>query len=71
MLADGRQVAAMVLPDSTVFIFLIVLRLRIGEERRVSNVTLLPDQMSSEPFRLLRLWLRWRAESKKDSGSAF
>jgi hypothetical protein len=71
LLADGRRVAASVLPDSTVFYRLIVLRLRIGEEKRVSSLALLPDQMSAEHFRLLRLWLRWQAASKDDDGTAF
>jgi hypothetical protein len=40
------------------------LRLRIGEETRVSCLVLLPDQMPAELYRLLRLWLRWHAEPK-------
>lgn len=70
-LADGNRVAIMALPDSTVFTQLIVLRLRIGDEKRVSSLALLPDQMSAEQFRWLRLWLRWLAEPKEDVGTAF
>jgi hypothetical protein len=65
LLADGNRAKATVLPDSTVFIRLIVLRLQLGEEKRASSITLLPDQMSVEQFRVLRLWLRWRTESKE------
>jgi hypothetical protein len=35
-------------PESTVFSQLIVLRLRLGEAKRVSSLVLLPDQMSAE-----------------------
>ncbi|MFZ4536821.1 protein YgfX [Propionivibrio sp.] len=71
LLADGSRVAVTALPDSTVFIRLIVLRLRIGEEKRVSRLSLLPDTMSAEQFRLLRLWLRWHAEPNEHAGTAF
>ena len=70
-LADGNRIALTALPESTVFTRLIVLRLRIGEEKRVSSLALLPDQMSAAQFRLLRLWLRWHAEAKEDGGKAF
>lgn len=70
-LADGNRVALTALPDSTVFTRLIVLRFRIGQEKRVSSLALLTDQMSAEQFRCLRLWLRWHAEPKKDVGTAF
>ena len=71
LLADGDRVAATVLADSTVFSRLIVLRLRVGEEARVSSLVLLPDQLSTEQFRALRLWLRWHAEPKSGDGTAF
>lgn len=63
LFADRERIAAVVLPDSTVFNQLIVLRMRIGDARRVVSLVLLPDSMSAEQFRLLRLWLRWRGES--------
>jgi hypothetical protein len=71
LLADGNHVTAKALPDCTVFARLIVLRLRIGEEARVNSLTLFPDQMSAEQFRLLRLWLRWHAEPKDGDGTVF
>lgn len=70
-LADGNRVALTARPDSTVFTRLIVLRLHIGEEKQVSSLALLPDQMSAEQFRWLRLWLRWHTESKEDVGTVF
>lgn len=70
LLADGDRAAATVLADSTVFSRLIVLRLRVGEEARVSSLVLLPDQMPAEQFRVLRLWLRWHAEPKS-GGTVF
>lgn len=60
LLADGERTAAEVLSDSTVFNQLIVLRMRLGDARRVVNLTLLPGSVSAEQFRVLRLWLRWQ-----------
>lgn len=71
LLADGAPMVATVLADSTVFTRLIVLHLRIGNEKRPCSIALLPDQMTAEQFRLLRLWLRWQAEPKDDAGAAF
>ncbi len=71
LLADGSHAALEVQPDSTVFSRLIVLSMRIGEEKQVSHLALLPDHMTTEQFRVLRLWLRWHAVAKKDSGTAF
>ena len=63
-LTDGSAHTAGILPDTTVFNQLIVLRLRLGDERKSTNLVLLPDQMSAEQFRTLRIWLRWRAPVK-------
>ena len=65
LMFDGNQHEVTILPDSTVFSRLIVLRLKVGEERRLSSLTLLPDQMSVDEFRVLGLWLRWRSETKQ------
>jgi Membrane-bound toxin component of toxin-antitoxin system len=67
VLVDGNRVGVTPLPDSTVFLGLIVMRLRIGEEKRVSSLALLPDHMSADQFRMLRLWLRWHAVSDADT----
>jgi len=50
-------------PQSVVFAFLVVLRLKDGS-KAISRV-LLSDSMSAEDFRVLRLWLRWRVTDKK------
>ena len=59
ILPPGERIAVQILPDSTVFRQLLVLRLRFGDTGRVRSLALLPDSMSSEQFRVLRLWLRW------------
>ncbi len=56
----GDRIAVQILPDSTVFSQLLVLRLRFGDTGRVKNFVLLPDSMLPEQFRVLRLWLRWQ-----------
>lgn len=62
LLFDGDYAAAQVLPDSTVFNQLIVLRMRINDARCVVNLVLLPDSMSPGKIRVLRRWLRWRSD---------
>ncbi len=71
LLADGKRATLKLQPDSTVFSRLIVLRLNIDEEQRVSTLVLLPDHMPPEQFRMLRLWLRWRADSNERAGTSF
>ena len=73
LLADGSRTQLVVRPDSTVFSRMIVLRVGMGEARSISNLVLLPDQMSAEQFRVLRIWLRWRSQPRSgdDAGSAF
>ena len=66
LLTGDQRIPAFVLSDSTIFSQLIVLRLRIGEEERISQIALLADQMSGEQFRILRLWLRWHAEPEPE-----
>lgn len=61
-LASGEHLAVAVQPDSVVFSPLIVLRVRDGDTGRRYSLALLPDSMSAEQFRLLRLWLRWRTD---------
>lgn len=65
-LANGESVAAILVAESAVFEFLVVLRLRLGTSRRVSCLTLCRDSMSAGQFRRLRVWLRWRASLKDD-----
>ena len=60
ILPAGERIAVQILPDSTVFRQLLVLRLRFGDTGRVKSLVLLPDSMLAEQFRVLRLWLRWQ-----------
>jgi hypothetical protein len=68
VLPDGTELPAAPLPDSTVFSWLVVLRLKVDGRKRAISLPLFPDHMSREEFRLLRLWLRWRPETG-DGGS--
>ena len=67
---DGSRIHAAVLPDSRVFVWLVTLRFQLDGEKRVRTLTLFPDQMSSEEFRSLRLWLRWNFKNEKASDLA-
>ncbi|MCU0812571.1 MAG: hypothetical protein MUE59_16370 [Thiobacillaceae bacterium] len=58
---DGDFQPVTVQPDSAVFSWLIVLRVREAGQGRLHSLALLLDSMPAEQFRLLRLWLRWRA----------
>ena len=62
LLASGEMISAAVQPDTAVFSRMIVLRLRSCDSGRLLSLTLLSDSMPAMQFRLLRLWLRWRAE---------
>ncbi|WP_300319256.1 protein YgfX [Accumulibacter sp.] len=61
VLASGERVSAIVRTDTVVFSQLVVLRVRVSETGRGDSLALLPDALSAEQFRMLRLWLRWRA----------
>jgi hypothetical protein len=61
VLSDGTCLLADPLPDTAVFSWLVVLRLEV--EGRTFSLPLLPDHMSREEFRILRLWLRWSIPS--------
>lgn len=58
---DGVRIESDVLQGTTVFSQMIVLRLRLTGEKRATSLTLLPCHMTSEQFRRLRLWLKWRS----------
>lgn len=59
---DGSGGEARVQPQTTVTAFLCVLLLRAqGRGEALVPLVLLPDALDAEDFRLLRLWLRWRA----------
>ena len=61
VLSDGTSRPAVLLPGSAVFFWLVVLRLKIEDEDATISLPLLPDSMSREEFRVLRLWLRWNS----------
>jgi hypothetical protein len=62
-LSNGTGLAASLLPDTTVFSWLVVLRLRAEGEKETISLPLFPDHMSREEFRLLRVCLRWDVNS--------
>ena len=57
----GDFLPVTVQPDSAVFSWLIVLRVRDVGQGRLHSLVLLRDSMSVKQFRLLRVWLRWLA----------
>lgn len=69
--AGAGEREAEILPDSTVFSRLIVLRLRMPGQPGVVALTLLPDQMPAESFRRLKVWLRWRTEAEPNAAASF
>jgi hypothetical protein len=68
-LSNGTQRPAILLPDTTVFSWLVVLRLRVEGEKGTISLPLFPDHMSREEFRLLRLCLRWSVNSSMNDST--
>lgn len=58
--SGGRLVDAIILPETVVFPFLIALHLRDAGNGQRLYTLLLPDQMKTEEYRRVRVWLRWR-----------
>ncbi|WP_425499966.1 protein YgfX [Propionivibrio limicola] len=56
---NGRETNWAVRKSSAVFPFLIVLNLHNQEDGRKCSLILLPDQVTLEQFRFLKVWLRW------------
>lgn len=54
---------AQVLTRSTVNPWLTVLAYRLEGEHHSRSITLLPDSLSRDDFRRLRVWLGWRADT--------
>lgn len=69
VLTEGGRAQASALSGSTVFPWLVVLRLRVDGARGVTSLALFPDHMAREEFRVLRLWLRWALISDSGAGS--
>jgi hypothetical protein len=59
VLSNGTRLPASPLPDTAVFSWLVVLLLKVEEQKGTISLPLFPDHMSSDEFRILRLWLRW------------
>lgn len=58
-LRDGRSMVVRLGPDCLVTPWLIVLALISEDERTTRWLLILPDSLSAESFRALRVWLRW------------
>lgn len=56
---NGVVVAARLLGDSLVTPWLLVLNLKPEGARWARRVVVLPDSLDKEPFRELRIWLKW------------
>lgn len=57
---EGEWLQVELLPDSTLFPWCAVLRLRPAEGR-ARSMTLLPDALTAREWRELRVWMRWAA----------
>jgi toxin CptA len=68
LFAGGDALSVAVQPDTVVFRQLLVLRVREDDRRRPRSLALLPDSLSAEQFRQLRLWLRWRVAARDQAG---
>ena len=64
--ADGVPIPATVLSESSVFPWLVTLRFQVDGEKRARTLTLSPDHMSGEEFRLMRVWMRWGLRQEKE-----
>ena len=65
--ADGGltcdELPAEILPGTTVFVWLVVMRYRSEGEHRARNCVVLADSLPTDDFRRLRIWLRWIARA--------
>lgn len=57
---DGREIDAHVLPSSTVAPFLTVVVFRAASRRLIQAAVIMPDAVTPELFRQLRVWLKWK-----------
>lgn len=56
---NGTRLTASILPDSFVHPWLTIVNVRLEGSRWRSSVLLTPDRVETEPYRQLRVWLRW------------
>lgn len=65
-LRDGQWHEGEVLGSTTVTSFLTVINLRVGSQRGIRSIVILPDSMAADDYRRLRVWLRWRPAAQAD-----
>ena len=63
---DGQWHEGEVLGSTTVTSFLTVINLRVGSQRGIRSIVILPDSMAADDYRRLRVWLRWRPAAQAD-----
>lgn len=63
---NGLRLPATIAPDSVIFPFLVVLRLRVAGEGDARSATVLADATRPEAHRRLRVWLQWTATTGND-----
>jgi toxin CptA len=59
VLRNGSHLSGRVLPDSLVTPHVVILNIVLGEQRGRRSILILPDAMSAESFRRLRVVLGW------------
>lgn len=59
ILEGDEALPAVLAPDSMVWPGLVVLRYRLGNERRMTTRIVFADSMPEDDFRRLRVWMRW------------
>lgn len=68
---SGSWTTANILATSFVSPWLTVLNLKLPQQRLPTHVVLLPDMLSRDEFRRLRVWLKWgnpHMRGKEDGG---
>lgn len=63
---NGLRLPAIIAPDSVIFPFLVVLRVRVAGEGAARSATVLADATRPEAHRRLRVWLQWIATTGND-----
>lgn len=61
LIGGGVECTAVVLPDSVVWPWLILLRVRTEGAWCATTVVILPDAVTRDEWRRLSIWLRWAA----------
>ncbi|HEX5539083.1 MAG TPA: protein YgfX [Methylophilaceae bacterium] len=56
---DGASVVATVLPDSFVGAYFLILNVKVSGSRWRRSLIVTSDRAAAQPFRQLRVWLRW------------